>query len=77
MQGSRKLHEHEVLFQFSILHKSLDLLRGRANCIDMLRMLKFLSFSFLPNAVEHHLSVIIHVHIPILPGVGARIRARS
>ena len=73
MQDFRKLHEHEVLFQSSILHKSLDLLRGRANCIDMLRVLKLLSFSFLRNAVEHHLSVIINGHIPILLGVRARI----
>lgn len=71
LQHFGKFHEHEVLFQFSFIYESLDLPLGRANCIDMLRMLKPLSISFLGYAVENRLiilAVFSSSHISILRG---------
>ena len=62
-----KFYEHEVLFQFSVLHESLDLLCGSINRFGMIRVLKSLPFSFLRYAVEDPFSVLMR-HVSILPG---------
>jgi hypothetical protein len=70
LQRFRKFHEHEVLFQFAILHESPCLLCSRINRIGMLGVLKSLPFNFLGYAIEKPVGV-LNRHISILPCMGA------
>ena len=73
-QGSSKLHEHEVLFQFAILDESSGLLLGRVDRANMLGVLKSLSFSLMGYAVKNRVIVLVNRHISILWGEEAQIR---